>query len=163
MTKKKRGDAFAKDKIEGEYSPQGPKVDPGANAIAQGLSKLTKRVSTGFVINWLPPWAKKAKVNPFSFFYFEDRLAVDFFGRDREEMDAMADDLSQSEREEIATKTSLAGEHGVRYLVIGPDDELDMTQLAAKIGRTTVKRDPDAKPPVRQRRNATDGISEEDI
>lgn len=156
-------DKFAQDEIEGEYEKPGPRVDPDAKAISEGLSKLANRPTTGFVTSWLPKWGKRAKIDSFAFFFFEDRLAVDMFGRDREEMDALNDDFTLAQRAEIAAKTFHCGENGIRYLVLGPDDELDMTQLAAKIGKTTFKRGQQQARPKVGSRATGDGISEEEL
>lgn len=163
--KKKAKDAFAKDRIDGEYEKPGPRVDQDAAAIASGLSKINKRAQTGFVLNWLPVWAKQAQVPAFSFFFFEDKLAVDSFGRDREEMDALQDDFTLAQHQEMHKKTVMCGENGIRYIALGPDDELDITQLAARIGRTTFKRGSKqvAVGAAAGAGAAGDGIEEEDL
>lgn len=148
-------DRFKKDKIEGEYEKPGPTMDPEAGAIAAGLSKLTNRAQTGVVLNWLPKWAKKEGLGAFRFFFFQDKLAIDSFGRDRDEMDALSDDLTQEQRAEILAKTALCGRNGIKYLALGPDDELDMTQLAALMGKTKFKKGP-------RTARFIDGISEEE-
>lgn len=158
--KKMKDDGFAKDKIAGEYEKPGPRMDSDASAIAAGLTKLKKRDKTGVVLNWLPPWARKANIPPFSFYFFEDGLVVDTFGRDQDEMDALADDLNQSQRQEVSQKTVLCPQNGLKYLHLGPDDELDMTQLAAKLGKTNFKKGARQERP--KAKVSGDGIDEEE-
>lgn len=163
--KKKIKDEFARDKIGGEYEKPGPKIDQDAAGIAEGLSRIFKREKTGFVLNWLPVWAKRAQVPSFSFFFFEDKLAVDSFGRDVEEMDARDDDFTKAQLEEIAKKTFLCRDNEIKYIALGPDDELDITQLAARMGRTTFKRGSKqvAVGAAAGAGAAGDGIEEEDL
>lgn len=139
--RKPKRDKFAEDDaIPGEYAKPGPDVDSDFRGIALGLSKLGGRDTTGLVLSWLPPWAKRAKLPAFGAFFMVDRLAVDLFNRNRREMSALEDDLTQVQKEEIAGKTALCQKFGIKYLHLGPDDELDIVQLAAKIGKTTFKR-----------------------
>lgn len=155
---KKGGDAFAKDEIVGEYENPGPQTNPDGAAIAKALATITKSesVARGFVANWLPLWVKREGLKAFTFFFFEDKLAVDFFNRDRKEMNALEDDLTHEQRQEIAHKTVLCSKNGIAYLSLGPDDDLDVVQLAAKIGKTTYKKG------ARSARASTgDGIEEE--
>lgn len=159
----KNQDAFAADKIAGEYEKPGPKMDSDAEGIAKALSKLKSRASTGVVLNWLPPWAAKANVNAFSFYFFEDKLVVDSFSRDRVEMSALDEDFTQAQRDEIANKTVLCQKNKISYLTLGPDDELDMTQLAAKLNKTTYKKGAHQRSKVAAGRDMGDGISEEEL
>ncbi len=133
-------DAFLKDKKSGEFEKAGPRVDVDADFFAKALSKIRGREKTGFVLNWLPPWAKKNKIDPFSFYFYEDGLALDVFNRNGGEMDALADDFNPAQREQITKKTAFCQEYGVSYMVLGPDDEADETQIAAKVGRTTYRK-----------------------
>lgn len=96
----------------------------------------------------------------FGFYFYQDKLAVDLLDRDDgapAEMDALADDVSAADRQIAAIKTALCAEHGVRYLSLGPDDELDAVQVAAKLGATTFRK---GLSPAR-RRGGGDGFSEE--
>lgn len=167
MTRKKKstkraGDRFAQDEIVGEYSKASTPVNSDAAAIASGLSQLSKRAKTGWVEDWIPTWAKRAKLPPFMFYFNEDKLAVDFFNREHDrELDALADDLTPDQRQEISHKTTLCGEHGIGYLILGPDDELDITQLASKVGKTTYKKGSERTLSRAGAKDAGDGISEE--
>lgn len=154
---KVRPDKFAKDRIGGEYEKPGQTVDSDAGWIAAQLSKLVGRATTGFVLRYCPSWIKRAGLRPFDFYFFDDKLVVDSFGRDRREIDALEDDLTQAQKEEIAHKTLLCSENGVAYIHIGPDDELDVVTLAAKIGKTKFKK---GDRPARSR--SEDGISDEE-
>lgn len=157
--KKKTQDDFSKDPENGEWEKPGPKMDPDAAAIASAISKINKRERTGVVLNWNPKWTRKHNLPPFTFYFFDDKLAVDFFNREAEEMDALHDDLTQRQKGEIASKSSLCAQNEVTYLYLGPDDDLDLVQLAAKLGKTSFK-----KGQAQQRKaakDASDGIEEE--
>jgi hypothetical protein len=152
-------DAFAEDPVGGEYEKPGPRMDPDAAAIATVVSELKKRANTGVVLRWRPGWLK-GDVQPFSFYLFEDKLAIDFFNRDvpkGAELDALADDITPAQRAEVVVKSSLCAQHGLAYMALGPDDELDRLQIAAKLGVTTVKKG--ARP---ARTMGGDGYSEEE-
>lgn len=154
--KKQPADKFAQDQIGGEYEKPGPKMDPDAAGIAAVLSKISKREQTGVVLNWRPQWLPQNVGKPFSFYFNEDKLAVDTFSRDVAELDALTDDFSQEERQEIAAKTVLCQEQGVAYLTLGPDDDLDPVKVAAKIQKVSFKKG--QRP---QRTEEHDGIREE--
>lgn len=153
-------DAFLKDKKAGKFDKPGPRIDADADFFSRVLSKIKGREKTGFVMNWLPPWAQKAGIEPFSFFFYEDGLALDCFNRNGGELDALADDYTPAQRAQIMKKTAACGEFGVSYMPLGPDDEPDETQIAAKIGRTTFRKGSNQ---VRARAGAPagDGIDEE--
>lgn len=171
MAKKRRqgGDKFLMDALgKSEYDNPGPSMDADAADIAFALSKITGRTKTGVVLNWRPAWLKKEGIAAFSFFFFEDRLAVDSFNRDRKELDALQDDLSPEQRKAVVSKTALCAANGIKYLAIGPDDELDGTTLAAKIGRTTFKKGGKMEARVavgagRQPAQQDDGFQEEEL
>lgn len=131
-------DKFRFDEKKDEFERPGPQIDADFRGIALGLSKLNERANTGFVLKWRPLWLKKEGLPAFGAFFMDDRLAVDLFNRDRKEMDALADDLTQAQKNEVAFKTALCKVRNIRYLYLGPDDDLDIVQLAARIGKTKV-------------------------
>lgn len=137
---KRKAKRFEQDELVGEYEKPGPRTDPDGARIASALSEIKKRSKpTGWVVAWRPPWSCKA----FSFYFIEDKLAVDFFNRDQPkdaELDALADDLTPEQRQEVADKGALCNKHGVRYMHLGPDDELDKVQLAARLGILSYKK-----------------------
>lgn len=131
-------------------------MDPDAAGIAAMLSKINNREKTGVVLSWRPNWLKVGDAKPFTFYFHQDNFAVDSFNRDVEEMDALADDFTYEQRQEIALKTVLCNQHGVSYLAIGPDDELDPMTIAAKIGKVKFKKGSRSARP-----SQDDGIVEE--
>jgi len=107
-----------------ERCPKAPKQDPQAKVIADFLSKLGKRENTGYSTNWHPAWAKT--VNPFTYYFFEDRLVVDVF--------------EDSEcAKESGKKRELCERNKVLYVFVDPDKELNGVELAAKLDKTGIK------------------------
>lgn len=158
---KRKASRFEIDSETGEWEKPGPSMDPEAAAIASAISKIKKREKAAPVIlKWNPRWLKKEQLTPFSFYFFEDALIVDLFNRDKVEMDALEDDLTQRQREEIAAKSVLCSANKIQYLFLGPDDDLDMVQLAAKLGTTTRKKG--EGPQRKSRRVMPDEIQEEE-
>ena len=98
----------------------------------------------------------------FALYFIEDKLAVDLFDRDQgadAEMDAGSWGMTALQQIEANLKASLCAKQGILYLALGPDDELDKVQLAAKLGMLTAKRGTH----VRTKANSQDGITEEEI
>jgi hypothetical protein len=160
-----KADEFAQDEIEGEYAKPGPRVDPEAAAIAAAISEIRRRERTGFVEKWRPAWLLKALPNaqPFSLYFFDDKLVVDFINREQPagaELDALADDMTPAQRSEVLAKAQACGEQGIRYMHLGPDDEMDKLQLAAKLG-ATICRKADRK--ALHQAPGGDGITEEEL
>lgn len=154
-------DRFAEDEVGGEYEKPGPRTDPDAAAIAAAISDIKKRAQTGVVLKWRPPWLAPVNGQAFSLYFFEDKLAIDFINRGQvqgSDMDALADDLSPAQRAEVAAKMKLCAEHGISYICLGPDDELDKVQLAAKLGATSFKK---GARPIRQ--GGGEGFTEEEL
>ncbi len=77
----KVSDKFAFDKRRDEYEKPGPQIDSDFRGIERGLSKLSGRESTGFILRWRPLWLKKMSLPAFSAYFIDDRLAVDLFNR----------------------------------------------------------------------------------
>lgn len=157
MAKKKvKGDVFAQNQPEHEYDkPQPLPLDPDAARIAAMLSKINGRETSPSVTCWKPRGLPKG-TKPFGFYFIDDKLAVDFFNRDKKELDALEDDLTGEQQQEVAEKTLYCSQNGLAYIHIGPDDELDALMLAAKIGKANFKKG--ARP---ERPSAKDGITEE--
>lgn len=153
MTKRKGRAKFQDDEFVNEYAKPGPRVDQDASAIAAAISEIKKRGTTGFLET------RKAKL--LSLYFFEDGLIVDLFNRDQPagaEMDALQDDLTGEQKQEIGRKVSECAARGLRYLHLGPDDELDKVQLAAKLEMTSFK-----KGDRRARKGGGDGFTEEEL
>ena len=155
-------DAFVEDEeIEGEYDNPGPReVDPDVARIATAISEIKKREKTGYLAPSNFAWLKSAGLPQFTAFFLEDKMALDLFNRETKpgaEMDALEPDLTPGQQAEIAKKTRLCQDFGMAYVVLGPDDEFDKVQLAAKLGLTTARRGAKTV-----RTPGGDGITEED-
>ena len=99
----------------------------------------------------------------FGFYFLDDKLAIYIFdseeGDDRE-MDAMSLGMTPAHQIEAGLKTSLCSKRGILYIALGPDDELDKVQLAAKLGVLTVRK---GEQSARMAAKTRDGITEEEI
>jgi len=138
-TKRKRGFEYDPKEVA-EYSKPAPRQDPEGAAIAIALSRLNGRHATGYVIDWRPVWL--AGLDAFRYFFHEDLLVVDTFSVPGGEMDVF-DSTPAWMEEMIAKKAQLCAERGLIYVPVRPDEELDTVQLAAKIGKTRIKKHPE--------------------
>lgn len=132
----KKTDPFLQDKVSGEYDSPPPQTKEEPRNLAAMLSRISKREKTGWVEQWVPPWLKGEKVPAFDYYFFEDKLAVDAFGVDKTEIDYLSSAYTPQEQEEMARKQALCSENGVVYLYLSPEDNPDLVQLAAKLGKT---------------------------
>ena len=119
-----------------ERSKPAPRGDVEGTLISQALSRINERAQTGFVTDWKPEWLP-AEVDPFRYFFFEDKLIVDAFSVPVKEMDVMAPTAQWIERN-ISIKGPLCDKAGLIYIPVRPDEELDMVQLAARIGKARI-------------------------
>ena len=126
--------------LRGEYEPPNPTRDRDGVAIAQFLSRLARREKTGWVTNWRPVWGKD--VRPFRYFFFEDLLLIDTyeaeFGPPGSDVDVLRE--SPAMEADITAKMVLCAENGFTYVAVRPDEELEMVQLASRLGQTKVKK-----------------------
>lgn len=136
----KRGFEYDLEELK-EYAKPAPAQDREGRAIADFLSQLFERAQTGYVVDWRPPWLLEC--DPFKYFYFEDKLVVDTFSAPGGEIDIM-EDIPGIE-DQIGRKSALCVDHGLTYVPVRPDADLDTVQLAARLGKAKVKRKEEEK------------------
>ena len=107
---------------------------------------------------------QSADAGAFAIYFFEDKLAVDLFDRqqaDGAELDAQGWGLTPLQQIESGLKSRLCSERGILYFALGPDDEFDKVQLAAKMNMLTFKKS--GQQAGRKAAQSQDGITEEEI
>ena len=118
-----------------------PIKDKEGAIVADCIRRLTGRAQVGFVTRWSPEWAKD--VRPFRYFFFEDKLCVDVYedeyGAPGTDVDVMIDSVDMEK--DIQRKQELCAEKDLAYVAVRPDEEFDAVQLAAKLGRTKVRKE----------------------
>lgn len=104
-----------------ELEPTGrpPEFSREAAVIANFLAQFNGGKVTGWTLNWRPTWSRKLE---FTYFFHDLKLAIDSF-TDRP-------GLSQ----EIDEKKAKCEKHGVKYVFVLPDEEVDGEKLAIKCG-----------------------------
>lgn len=140
-TSKKNPFDYDLDSLRGEFAKPRPKEDAEGAAIADALKELVHK-EVGFVVNWLPPWAKKRNLESFRYFFFDQKLVVDTFSVPEGDIDIEDDVLPERIERQIAEKVVACGNEGIAYIPVRPDAELQAGHLAAALGMINAKGKP---------------------
>lgn len=140
-TKEKRGFEYDPEELL-EHAKPAPRQDPEGQAISQFLSRMMGRVATGYVVDWRPGWL--GELDAFKLFFYDDKLVIDIFSSTRREIEVFDDSVPPGTEQQIVKKSALCAEKGLIYVPVRPDEELDTVQLAARIGKTKVKKKEEA-------------------
>lgn len=139
--KEKRGFEYDVDELL-EYAKPAPRQDAEGQAISQFLSRMNGRAATGYVVDWQPTWLEG--LDAFKLFFYDDKLVIDIFSSTRREIEVFDDSVPPGTEQQIARKSALCAERGLIYVPVRPDEELDTVQLAARLGKTKVKKKEEA-------------------